>query len=226
MHTATPVFVADAAQPDSVTQRTTSSEDLSSLPLSSLTPSEGSDTTRVYNLTDRQTSLLQHDIIRCSRLPAREPTATLTPPSSPIDTTLEHRQSTKHYLNERSASFQQLAQFKRAIEKNNQPISVTVKPLNGAQQQYFGSSAKSSSSVTASAIPPARANMEITEGSAEEVQAQTVADEVVVESPVVEAVQEAADVEVVEIAVVEVRPSKTDEMEVDESFQQVQHFDK
>lgn len=160
LHKATPVFVAD---PSSVRSDgngpSSASEDLSSL-----TPSESSDTTRVYDLTNRQTSLLQHDIIRCSRLPAMEPTAVKqTPPASPIDATLEHRQSTKHYLSERSASFQQLAEFKRAIEKNNQPLSVTVKPLNGAQQ-YFGKPAiKTITTVEAPAAVAKTATMEIVE---------------------------------------------------------------
>lgn len=160
LHKATPIFVADppSAQSDP-NGPSSASEDLSSL-----TPSESSDTTRVYDLTNRQTSLLQHDIIRCSRLPAMEPTAGMqTPPASPIDATLEHRQSTKHYLSERSASFQQLAEFKRAIEKNNQPLSVTVKPLNGVQQ-YFGKPAiKTTAAVGTSVAVAKTASMEIVE---------------------------------------------------------------
>lgn len=155
LHKATPVLVSDAAV---ASQSDSHGPSSASEDLSSLTPSESSDTTRIYDLTNRQTSLLQHDIIRCSRLPALEPmTGMQTPPSSPIDATLEHRQSTKHYLSERSASFQQLAEFKRAIEKNNQPLSVTVKPSNGVQQ-YFGKPA-----IQAVATAAKTSSMEIAE---------------------------------------------------------------
>lgn len=72
---------------------------------SSLTPSEESDSTRVYDLNNRQTRILRNDIIRTSRLPAQEPTRSLSPTSSS-----RRPQSTT------DVKFEQLDQFKRAIE--------------------------------------------------------------------------------------------------------------
>lgn len=86
-----------------------------SAPDSSLTPSEDSDSTRVYDLNNRQTRILRNDIIRTSRLPAKEPTRSLSPtnsyrrPQSPAE-----------------VKFEQLDQFKRAIEPSLSPTSRTT----------------------------------------------------------------------------------------------------
>lgn len=54
----------------------------------SLTLSEDSDTTRIYDLNSRETKILRHDIIKKSKKPVGE--ATGTPPTSPIDSELFH----------------------------------------------------------------------------------------------------------------------------------------
>lgn len=50
----------------------------------SLTLSEDSDTTRIYDLSSRETKILRHDIIKKSRNPVGE-SSTGTPPTSPVE---------------------------------------------------------------------------------------------------------------------------------------------
>lgn len=126
-----------------------------------LTASEDSDTTRVYDLSKRETSILRSDIIRTSRLPvpkAFAPSAT-TPPSSPVDDDIVeanyHQQS--HQLEEHIA-FQQLSDIKKAIESrstSSSPIRFSS-PLAVASQKWFGDddSNNTKSTVNSFSVPP------------------------------------------------------------------------
>lgn len=144
VHTAKPAFVSSADSSLSV-------DPDSSQPPSSLTPSDASDTTRVYDLNSRQTSILKHEIIRASRLPARDITETpATPANTPNSPNAASSHSPKY---ERSESFKQLDKFMRAIEKQNSPISVTVKPSSSVYQ-HFGND-------ELPITPPAMANIDI-----------------------------------------------------------------
>ena len=79
------------------------SDDLSGQGPTSLTHSEDSDTTRVYDIDKRETKILRHEIIKTSRYPIA---AAVTPPSSPIDwPNIEH------------LNFKQVREVKRAYEE-------------------------------------------------------------------------------------------------------------
>ncbi|GAB0097554.1 hypothetical protein DMENIID0001_132040 [Sergentomyia squamirostris] len=80
---ATPIRVDENAG-DSLTRTSIESSDTSNVSLQltdSLTPSEDSDTTRIYEIETRETRLLRHSVI----VSAKKPVGTRTPPSTPTD---------------------------------------------------------------------------------------------------------------------------------------------
>lgn len=140
--TANPVHIRDDLSISKPTYRS-STEDLSSVHLhpnndSSLTLSEDSDTTRVYDLNKRVTSLLRTDIIKTSRF-AVPPNIAATPPSSPVEGALEQHYTTQiHRQLDDNVAFQQLSQIKRAIEERSASTSPVSAPLSPVLHKWFG----------------------------------------------------------------------------------------
>lgn len=104
---------------------------------SSLTLSEDSDTTRVYDLNKRETSLLRSDIIKTSRF-AVPPNIAATPPSSPIEGVEQHYPTQIHRQLDDNVAFQQLSQIKRAIEERSASTSPVPAPLSPVLHKFFG----------------------------------------------------------------------------------------
>lgn len=140
--TAKPVHIREDLSISKSTYRS-SAEDLSSVHLlhnndCSLTLSEDSDTTRVYDLNKRETSLLRTDIIKTSRF-AAPPNIAATPPSSPVEGTLEsHYASPINRQLDDNIAFQQLSQIKRAIEERSASTSPVPAPLSPVLHKWFG----------------------------------------------------------------------------------------
>lgn len=104
----------------------------------SLTLSEDSDTTRVYDLNKRETSLLRTDIIKTSRF-AVPANLAATPPSSPVDGALEQHYTTHiHRQLDDNVAFQQLSEIKRAIEERSASTSPVPAPLSPVLNKWFG----------------------------------------------------------------------------------------
>lgn len=140
--TANPVHIRDDLSISKPTFRS-STEDLSTVHLqhnndSSLTLSEDSDTTRVYDLNKRETSLLRSDIIKTSRF-AVPTNIAATPPSSPVEGALEPHYTTQiHRQLDDNVAFQQLSQIKRAIEERSASTSPVPAPLSPVLHKWFG----------------------------------------------------------------------------------------
>lgn len=139
--TANPVHIRNDLSISKPTYRS-STEVLSSVYLhnnndTSLTLSEDSDTTRVYDLNKRETSLLRSDIIKTSRF-AAPPNIAATPPSSPVDGVEQHYTTQIHHQLDDNVAFQQLSQIKRAIEERSASSSPVPAPLSPILHKWFG----------------------------------------------------------------------------------------
>lgn len=147
IYTAKPVQVREYLSSENnktTNSRRTSAEDLSiiHLPLQhdSLTPSEDSDTTRVYDLNKRETSILRIST-------EAVPTTSITPPSSPIDgNVLDQHYPKSYYLDER-ATIQQLNQFKKATNQSSTGSPKLLSPVDAK---------RSPTTIVHSAVPKAK----------------------------------------------------------------------
>lgn len=109
----------------------------------SLTLSEDSDTTRVYDLNKRETKILRNEVIKTSRRPEG---AVLTPPPSPVNS--EHSDTSHSLYVNNFIAIQQLTELRSKEERSPSPISspIATSPLL-SKQSLFNSKPLSPSTV-------------------------------------------------------------------------------